>query len=244
MNCFCKSRLLTFGIPTVASLMLFAQLPAKASVIFSDTEFQNSDWVAQKLGDNTPGMTGTFSASQSVGTGNPAPSRFVNLTFTADGTSSQGMSVWHNRPTDVYDPSTQGAISSVDVTIAGQGDHSMQPVILQGGFFYEAVPTTFPNTPTFTSHFASGLVATDFTRVLCAVCPFNPDFSGAGGAIIFGITTAGSTLGAGTAFRQGFIDNWGVTIRQAAVTGSLEPGTLALLSLGLFVLFVKARHLT
>src|SRR5215471_3610518 len=80
---------------------------AKADMIFSDATFNNADWNNTKILDTAGNAS--FSAFQVASGGNPG-----SFQETIQSLNQGQMGVGHLNITFVYDPSVQGAITSID----------------------------------------------------------------------------------------------------------------------------------
>ncbi len=145
----------------------------------------------------------------------------------------------------VYDPSTQGAIVSIDTQTdkrvilslgipAGIGN-SFRPLLQQGGQYYAALllgPTIFLADEGWKFISGSGLTSASFTLYDFATGSFgsgNPDFTG-GGPITFGLLQLGSRNGPFTDFLiEADYDNLSLTLTTAVP----EPHGAAMLAAGL-----------
>lgn len=237
----------TSFITSLIAVCMFYANSALAVIIISDTEFQNSDWSTIELRDDGANSTGT-GAQQAAG-GNPGAYR-------------QGQNILggpsivryaHMYGAATYNPSVQGAISSLDwtydfialsVTNPTNGAIASNILIEQGGIYYVAGPgltlSVNPNSippllPIWTTNSANGLSALNFNAVDSSG---NPDFSASGGVISFGWLTSNSTgqQPPGRTATWG-LDNWAFTINDEDVIKISIPGTLALLLTGFFALF-------
>jgi hypothetical protein len=158
----------------------------------------------------------------------------------------------------VYNPATQGAISSIDASVdkdiitnlpvnpnAPAFTNTFRPTIEQDGLFYEA-PITGPGyhggTTGYNTISRTGLVATDFTQFDFSTGTFgsgHPNFGG--DQMLFGLTQITQFLGTPVMFEADY-DNLNLKIRSVPDSG----GTIVLLlgSVGaLFVLERKMRYL-
>ena len=163
-----------------------------SSIIVSDDTFNDSDWTLTTIADTNPGAT-TVSASQSLAGGNPGAYR--------DGQHDWGpgfITVANLKDNFAHDPSTQGAIESLDCSL----DFNVFNVSLSGGgvgifitLFQDE--TYYRSVQAFTIFEFSGWVPLSFNdnsflKVL-GPGPSIPDLSSTGGIIQLGYATANTT---------------------------------------------------
>ena len=146
--------------------------------------------------------------------------------------------------TGSYDLGTQGAIPQLTYREDFRTDTSVQmsgPVVRQGGIFYFA-PVLTVSAANWTSSNLLTLTASDFYKLTYNPMQafgldtsMNPDFSGAGGVIEFGMfrgSTSGSVPGGGGDLGIGYTDNVYITI----------PAPSGLVALGLLPIVTRRRR--
>jgi hypothetical protein len=143
-----------------------------------------------------------------------------------------------------YNPLTQGAVSSIDVSVDKNlttnppvgGSNTFRPLIEQDGVFYLAA-ITGPSTPGYNTISATGLMATDFTDFNFSTGTFgsmHPNFGG--DLMLFGLgQISGETGGTGILTATIDYDNLGLSIQGAQSTPD-SGETLLLLLLALSAL--------
>lgn len=194
----------TSTLVSLAALSLVAICdPARAAtVVFSDSTFDNADYTHFTY-------TGGAGFTTSVGQGGPGADPVLVTTYEKTGPTSPSARFLSLNNTFVYDPSVQGAILSIDVAFDQQISlfHNTTPVNLAGGTaqarllaeqdgkIYMAVHNAFTGLP-FDSEYhvaSTGFTANEFL-LFDPANPFAPrtltglDFTG--GAITFGFETA------------------------------------------------------
>jgi hypothetical protein len=217
-------------------LLLACAETARADLILFDGTFNNSDWSAALL--QNAGGTASFTAGQVPTGGNPGAYREVHHTY-----GGGNITVTHTYTPVTYDPATQGAIGSIDYSWdLWQDSPSVGPgaqvayrvMVKQGGVFFGSEPQDLiNNNATWRHFFRTGLVATDFERIV-GPGPNNPDFSAAGGVLQFGYMSRNTNPIGGTSMRTSGVDNWSMTVHQATAAVP-EPAALTLALLGLCV---------
>jgi len=114
--------------------------PALAAISYFDGTFNNSDWSLTTF-TNTGGAGSTTNGTQITVGGNPTDYRFINNLLNINGVNSLVLGV-HLNVTATYDPSMQGAISSIDYSEDSKnfgtpgGGQGTGLAIMQGGNFY------------------------------------------------------------------------------------------------------------
>jgi len=202
-----------------------------AATVFFDGTFNNADWNETKIVDTA--NNGSFSAFQMASGGNPGSFRETNQSL------NQGLlGVSHLRSTFAYNPSTQGAITSIDVS------YDLQEFAPLGGFevvygilafqnnTYYIGPTENLNQSSWTSFSHHGLTEASFSDTFGASGPLGPgpatpDFAANGGAIEFGFFSGNTPIGGPFNTTSG-IDNLSITINSIP-----EPASGGLISIGL-----------
>lgn len=206
---------------THACIMVMAMIitvPAFAIVTFSDGTFNNTDWSLTELKND-----GLATANQIGSGGNPGTFRqTVNTIPDQNYTISvYGVSLRNNA---IYNPSTQGAIISVDysedaATAPTSGSQVSGPAILQGGqYFLRCTGILTPNSADgWQTQTSLGLLATDFCLMDATGTPnptMHPNFSSSGGQMQLGFFR-GNVIGPHNAIQPtAGIDNWSVTINN------------------------------
>lgn len=202
---------------------------AGAQVVLDDGDF--SGWVLE-----TSFAGGAF-VRQTSG-GNPG----AHLELSAPGALS---SVVVRDGATTYDPSSQGALTSIDFeadVLGASGDvlsfaaAGIGFVLIQDGDLYIA-PVTF-DVATWSPVARLGLVPSDFTNTLDPGT--SPDFSASGGVIQFAVVYGAAT----TPGPAVLLDNLRVTVATAAppAVPGLLPGGVSLLIAGLVATGVRAHR--
>lgn len=202
------------------ALAAVAAVSVRADEQYSDDIFNDADWTSTKIVDST--SAATFTAAQIGFGGNPGPHRRVTHNFQFDYAEEGAFMVAHLHQDAIYDPQTQGAITSIDYSYdlrnPQTGMHhaiGFSPLLLQGGAYYKALDDNASNF-SWTGYGRTGLAATRFTRI-AGSGPVRPNFSASGSPIQFGYVTSNVSagdFGDGGALEnlQGDIDNWMITL--------------------------------
>lgn len=229
-------------------IYLSASLTATAiPVTFSDGTFNNADWTGSIT--NQAGPAVSFSAQQVSAGGNPGKYRSLQQTYGGPGSIITG----HVRAGDIYNPGTQGAVSSVSFSydlkgfnLGNSGAVGYGGLISQNGSFYSsafsrnATGSILVQTTRWESHSLANLIASDF-GLLSGSGPGNPDFSASGTQLQFGYFGSNGTGNNFQTSTVSGIDNWSVSI-QSVSTSVPEPGVLGLFGLGLLGLGLVRRR--
>ena len=225
---------IAFGFAVSAS-------PAMAAFTFFDGTFKDPDWVLSTI-TNTNGSTSSSQGFQVASGGNGGSYRSVTHQMEVSGQYALVLSV-HMSNGAFWDPSTQGAITSINYSEDSRnsvGAMGTGLAISQGGNVYvlrqPGLLYTFGNWGTNTRN---GILAADMYRIDASGNFFsnqNPDFSASGGTMQFGFWrgNGSGTTGAGSFSYDTAIDNWGVEIVIPS------PGAFALV--GMAGLIVSRRR--
>ena len=229
---------------------LFAATQVSAgTVIFSDQVFNDVDWslTVQDL-DNG----GTVVASQQSSGGNPGEYRQIVNSLFPTSTPGESSGVWgfHIKTSAVYNPSTDGEISSLDYfedsimfpPVFGDGQAS-GAALMQNGNFYYSIPLLTTSQSGWTSQSLLSLTALNFFNLLDSTD--KPDFSSSGGAITLGFFRANTTRGTGYVTDNG-IDNWSIAIHTPSPNPVPVPAAVWLFGTALIGLagFSRRRKTT
>lgn len=209
------------GAATRSVILLVSPLPG---VVFQDADFPVANWTVTATpqpAENGP----THSESQASDGGNPDPYRSITYQMTP-GPSS--LRLVHYAVAATYDPATQGAIYTIDVTeqcsrrsfsSASTFTGLMQsPMFEQAGRTYR--PPMWQGTCTlyssdWISTTRSSLKADEFvfSGPACGANEKCPDFSATAAPLRFGfMTELGLAAGSPAGFLVQGIDNWKVTV--------------------------------
>lgn len=205
--------------------------PARAANrVFSDTEFDEADWTKVVSGYNDSGQSDGFVTHTATG-GDPGAYFAVQTLLGPAGAQPASVYAGFMRNGATYDPSTDGAIGTIDwdetaknFSTGGPGQRA-GPALVQGGVLYVG---EFTSSPIFVPELVwtvksrHGLTAADFT---IPGTNTHPDFSASGAPITFGFFRANSGLTfQGTTYGPVVgIDNWRIEIDPApSLVGSDE----------------------
>lgn len=199
---------------------------AGGPTLFTDATFTPTDWSLTTI-TNASGTGSTVTATQFAGTGNPGQFRNVQHNLLV-GTPGNGAVIgFHMKAGATYNPSTQGAITSINYSedsknfINQVGDGQAAGLaILQNGKFYRQVspPLVIPYTSfsNWAANVSSGVLASGLVEITGAglqIPTSHPDFSASGPLMQFGFCRSNSNNGN---FQTSCgIDNWRVELVRA-----------------------------
>lgn len=225
---------------TAAALALTAASAAHASVSYFDGVFNPSNWNEITI-TNAGGAGSVTTASQAIFGGSPNEFRRIDMNLIA-GTPGAAVFSLNVNNLASYDPTTQGAVTSIDYSedsinlLAGSGDgQATGLLIVQNGIIYiQRNPILAMPHPTYADwaqNAAPGLVASDLWEIMgngLFDSTSNPDFSATGAVMQLGFYRGASSGNfTGQAFREAGIDNWSVrVVPTPASLGLLAPAGL------------------
>jgi hypothetical protein len=226
-----------------------AAVPCLAATIFTDGTFSLASYTQTTFTSNTGPAGATYSVTQSVGSGNPAPSLDFNVAWNVNTTFTVFVGLINNGFT--YNPAT-GAISTIDFaldknvtftdSIVVQTNATYTPLLEQGGKFYlDAITGPALVQGTWQNVSATALTASNFSFFYLVTGTLDstqhPDFSTAGGLICFGIRVRlGYTNALGTGSFDSLSDNLSFAVNTVP-----EPSSLWLVIASLACLAVWYR---
>jgi hypothetical protein len=231
---------------SVAFAVLVASAPAFSDIMFTDGTFADANYTQVGLHESGATITGAQCAS----CGHPGFALQVVENFSVSDVGFAALGFVNN--TFSYNPSTQGAILSInvasvdkDATLSGAGSgtstNTFRPLIQQDGKDYLAAifgpdfDFTDPSTTGFVTIAKSGLVAADFVQYNFLTGKFGsatPNF--AGDAMLFGLAQISSGFPSGARIEQDY-DNLSLSLTTAPEPSSvwLLVSLLLLVGLGL-----------
>jgi hypothetical protein len=226
-----QSRRLSRSITRVLGAGIVAGLAASAQgAVYFDGVFNNADWSLTVI-TNPAGAGSTAQGFQVPAGGNPNEYRRIRHQLLVNSGLPNGhVTSLHMNVNAFYNPSTQGAITSIDYSedsinfisntiVPGNGQGSGLAIFQGGRFYVQRNPilvmpfTSFSN---WGPNAAPGLVAADLWELDNAgnfISTSNPDFSIAGGTMQLGFWRGNS--GNGSYNTDCGIDNWRVEIIPA-----------------------------
>ncbi len=223
----------------VAILALTGLNGAAQTVTFSDQDFNDSDWTATVIIDET--RSAQITAEQDSRGGNPGAFRRIAHVGEA-GSRDREIHVAHLHAGATYDPRKQGPISSVGHSYDLKNlesrtiwDSTYYLLIFQNDTYYRP-PVDNISRLDWTPFGRSGLEARDFTRV-AGDGPRRPNFSDTAPPIQFGFASVSEFPPSGESpglpdddSRNSGIDNWEISIvaeqQQACKIVSVAPAAI------------------
>lgn len=200
--------------------MAVASSALGATQTFTDDELFDADWDVVELVDQTFDDGATFSGLRVTVGGNPGAFRGVSNTWSHDGVGSVSVVAGHMRQQADYDPSIDGAITTVSFAFDASTTSTtypleaaivFAPVLEQAGAYYVAgsgIEAGF----NWASLSEGSFFADDFALYV-GDGPAHPDFTATGGPITFGFAaSSGPHATAGLYTTTGGLDSWQVTV--------------------------------
>lgn len=217
-----------------------------ATVVISDSNFAPTDWTYEVRYDVGFASVGESVAQQLTG-GNPNTFREISYSMAYSGAQLYGsVYVLNTLSGQGYDPSTQGAISSLAYSEDNTrifadwspAQVSGYPLLTQNGKVFLGPGFVFgPNDNDWQNKTLTNLDASSFRELfgMDLLPDSHPDFSDSGGQLSFGFARSNSysfnaNIGHG-------IDNFNVTLESAP-----EPTRTGLLALSMTWLFYRRRR--
>lgn len=232
---------MTFRSFAVLAFAMFSQSVSGVTINLMDTTFNDADWTSTVRQDTTAG--GTFSAGQILLGGNPGSAYRSEHQYFVGGYSIQHIGSLS------YNPSSQGAIQSLDIAydytqlppsanapITGGHRHGMA-LAQNGTVFFQNFAGPLSSVRAWQTISNTGLTAADFISDSITM----PDFSTSGGQINFGFFTGNTGVGNVLHITASGTDNYRVTIRSAAPSEVPEPMIMGMLLVGLIGLGMLRR---
>lgn len=221
--------------------------PAKADVVFTDNTFNLSNYNTTTPFATDPSISIAVTQCATCGFGSTAGLQTIATLTSTPGQESAGETLVNT--TFHYNPSVQGAITSIDgsvekdifTSLTGTGfGNAFRLTIEQGGVFYlDPIPGlsfTGPNSatnPGYALISGTDLLASDFVSydpTTGATGSGHPNF--AGSAMLFGLTQNSGSAGTGTITAD--YDNLNIDLHTVPEPASLTILASALVGLGLF----------
>lgn len=218
--------------PTLLALLVtIAGLAQAAPVVFQDGTFADADWTSLAISFEVTSRTslpgGDVSATQQPSGGNLGSFRSVQHIVPAAPSPTTFGATWsvHFHVGSVYDPSTQGAIASIDFDedaqrlVGSNLGQSTGVAVRQGGRVFVHQVGATPESA-WTHKQGRGIVASAFGEMDSGGGGTGkPDFSSTGGPIEFGFVRGNSTGAGGPSYSiTGAIDNWRVRLNPPCTT--------------------------
>ena len=237
--------MLRISLTAVAVSVAFFSAQA-ATTTFTDSTFNLADYTVTSVFKSDP--TNTVTYAQCATCGDPSQALQITMTFPQSGGGSSALGFVNT--TFSYDPSTQGAISSIgafvnkDVTLDSTSSgftNTFRPLIEQDGNFYLAtIPGPHFTGPTtgYLSLSNSSLVASDFVQYDFSTGTFgtaNPNFGG--DPMLLGLGQITTSFGDFHQFEADY-DNLTLSIHSTPDSGS----TFLLMFIPVAVLLAATRQ--
>jgi hypothetical protein len=237
------------SIIIAAAMCVFGNAASAGTITFSDTEFDNANWTKNVPFAINGATSSDLSGGQVSTGGNPGP--YLTSTTTLGG-SAEALERFWALSGATYDPSAQGAVTSVSFSLdhrqfAGfNAGHQFGLGIRQGGrvFAVHSFANVLGSFGSWQTLALSALDETDFVVSYAGntfSTTIDADFT-SGGTMEFGIVVGLGNGGAtNTVFTSGF-DNFSVTLET--VDQVPEPGSALVFGVGLIAGGIAWRRRT
>ena len=220
----------------LAAVLLGAAACPASIVTFSDGTFNLANYTQTTYTNNTAEAGATYSVTQNLASGNPAPSLDFHVDWTVNTTFTIFVGLINSGFT--YDPAA-GAISTIDFSLDRNvtftpgtvffANTTATILLFQAGKFYlDSITGPAFVAGTWQTVSATGLQASNFSLYDFATnttdSTEHPDFSTAGGVLSFGFRVGlGHINTLGTGSFDGLSDNFSMTLTTVPEPSPLWP---------------------
>jgi hypothetical protein len=211
-------------------MFAFAATAGASSITFFDGAFAPGAW-SSSVAASLNIASSNFSFDQVTTGGDPTSYESETHSFTAGAGTNTGMRFQNFDSNYSFGGSFDSLNYSYNLLDPGGLNVGYSIAILQGGLLYSSTPldvVTSANTSVWSSAFSqTGLTSASFCEVISSSltldCATHPVFTGNSTPTIFGYLVSNSFLNSGSRQYSSGIDNWSVTLVNAAP----EPSSMA-----------------